>query len=671
MPDESAVDDAFRHAARATRYGGGPTPEERGAVARLASAQVDLDRATAAERIAKAEAKANADSAPRVELRPLSFDDRSANALRAATFDAMIGQDRLKRLMRRIVANVRASGRSLNHIMITGTSGTGFIGPVAPIIILTGQSDYEIDLQASALGVADFLVKQELNAATVERSIRYAISLQTARADLARSEERHRLLAENSTDLVARFALDATITYASPASCTLLGYQPEQLIGQMITDLMHPDDRAGQDERWDRVDATPEATLLEFRLRHRDGRWLWSEATVRAIRDERGVVIERQAAIRLIEDRKRLQVMLERQRDEATELLAEQSALGQISTLVAQGENPDVVFTSVAEQIAKLLGSLNGAVSRFDAATSRGTIVGGWSSCGLQLANLFYALDGVTASAAVFRTGRLARTDTGYGSSTDPIAVTLTKLGATAGIAAPITVAGNLWGALGASYGPGPIPTAAEARLERFASLVGLAISNADAWDRLERQASTDPLTGIANRRAFDERLSAEVSRAQRYERDLSLALIDLDHFKAVNDLHGHPAGDRVLVGFAQLLNAHSRAGELVARTGGEEFAWLMPETDHDAAHVAASRMREAVESTPFGDVGKVTISAGVCSNADAQTGDELLRFADQALYRAKQGGRNTSVTYTQDAPRTPHQRHPRPRTVSPEPEPR
>jgi diguanylate cyclase (GGDEF)-like protein len=231
--------------------------------------------------------------------------------------------------------------------------------------------------------------------------------------------------------------------------------------------------------------------------------------------------------------------------------------------------------------------------------------------------------------------------------------VTLTKLGASAGIAAPITVAGNPWGALGASYGPGPIPTGAEARLERFASLVGLAISNADAWDRLERQASTDPLTGIANRRTFDERFSAEVARAQRYHRDLSLALIDLDRFKAVNDLHGHPAGDRVLVGFAQLLNAHSREGELVARIGGEEFAWLMPETDHDAAHVAASRLREAVQSTPFGDVGKVTISAGVCSNIQPQTAEELLRFADQALYSAKQRGRNMSVICAPDAPRT------------------
>ena len=80
--------------------------------------------------------------------------------------------------------------------------------------------------------------------------------------------------------------------------------------------------------------------------------------------------------------------------------------------------------------------------------------------------------------------------------------------------------------------------------------------------------------------------------------------LIDLDHFKAVNDQHGHPAGDRVLVLFAQLLSAHSREGEIVARIGGEEFAWLMPETDQHGAYAAAERVRNAIESAPLGDVG-------------------------------------------------------------------
>jgi diguanylate cyclase (GGDEF)-like protein len=329
---------------------------------------------------------------------------------------------------------------------------------------------------------------------------------------------------------------------------------------------------------------------------------------------------------------------------------AEEAALGQIATLVARGETPDVVFTSVAEQIAKLFDSVTGAVSRFDAATNRGTIVGGWSHDGQGLDNMVYALDGVSASAEVFRTGRPARTEAGYASSTDPIAESMTKLGGGDGVAAPIIVAGNLWGALGAAYAQGLVPVGAELRLERFTSLVGLAISNADARDRLERQASTDPLTGIANRRTFTEHLGDEVARAHRYGRQLSLAIIDLDRFKAVNDSHGHQAGDRVLAEFAQLLGAHSRDGDLVARIGGEEFAWLMPETDQQDAYVAASRVREAIESRPFADVGKVTISVGVCSTENVRDADTLVRNADRALYWAKDSGRNMTFIYTDAA---------------------
>jgi diguanylate cyclase (GGDEF)-like protein len=328
---------------------------------------------------------------------------------------------------------------------------------------------------------------------------------------------------------------------------------------------------------------------------------------------------------------------------------AEQAALGQIATLVAQGETPDVVFTSVAEQIATLLDSSTGAVSRYDEANNHGIVLGGWSRDGLDLANEVYALDGVTASAEVFRTGRPARTEAGYSGSTDPITATMNRIGGSDGVAAPITVDGKLWGALGAAYGDGPIPAGAEQRLERFASLVALAVSNADARDKLSRQASTDPLTGIANRRTFHERLSAEIARAHRYGRPLSLVLIDLDHFKAINDQHGHPAGDRVLVLFAQLLSAYSREGELVARIGGEEFAWLMPETDQHGAYAAAERVRTASESTPLGDVGTVTLSAGVGSSENTGDADALVRDTDRALYWAKHGGRNMTVIYTHE----------------------
>ena len=126
--------------------------------------------------------------------------------------------------------------------------------------------------------------------------------------------------------------------------------------------------------------------------------------------------------------------------------------------------------------------------------------------------------------------------------------------------------------------------------------------------------------------------------------------LLDIDHFKAVNDLRGHQAGDRVLVLFAQLLSAHSRDGELVARIGGEEFAWLMPETDQRGAYIAAERVRSAIETMTFEDGGQVTVSAGVCSTENAPDADSLVRDADRALYWAKDSGRNMTFLYTDEA---------------------
>ncbi|MDQ6607345.1 MAG: diguanylate cyclase [Actinomycetota bacterium] len=329
---------------------------------------------------------------------------------------------------------------------------------------------------------------------------------------------------------------------------------------------------------------------------------------------------------------------------------AEEAAVGQIATLVAQAATPDAVFTSVAEQVVRLFDARTGAVSRFDAATNRGIVLGGWTRDDQELVGAAYALDGVTASALVFRTGRGARKDAGYDSATDPISDLMVGLGGKDGVAAPIVVAGQLWGALGAAYGEHQIPVGVEQRLERFASLVGLAISNADAWERLAREASTDSLTGIPNRRAFHERLGTEAARARRYQHTLGLVLMDLDHFKAVNDRHGHQAGDRVLVAFAQLLSAHTRDGEMVARIGGEEFALLLPETDGHGAFAAADRIRRAIERTPAEPGLAVTVSAGVCSSENAHDVDTLVRNADRALYRAKESGRNATFLYTDEA---------------------
>jgi len=156
-----------------------------------------------------------------------------------------------------------------------------------------------------------------------------------------------------------------------------------------------------------------------------------------------------------------------------------------------------------------------------------------------------------------------------------------------------------------------------------------------------------DGLTGVHNRRYLDHRLDVELERFRRYGRPLSVLLLDVDHFKAVNDRHGHTVGDVVLKGVAAALVARVRKSDLVARYGGEEFCCLLPETPREGALREAERLREAVAAVRHaGAEGElsVTVSIGVAEAATGDAAEVLLRRADAGLYEAKRTGRNRVV---------------------------
>jgi diguanylate cyclase (GGDEF)-like protein/hemerythrin-like metal-binding protein len=161
----------------------------------------------------------------------------------------------------------------------------------------------------------------------------------------------------------------------------------------------------------------------------------------------------------------------------------------------------------------------------------------------------------------------------------------------------------------------------------------------------LQELASTDGLTKAWNRRRFEEALEGETHRAVRFGHPLSLAVVDIDHFKSVNDNFGHPVGDRVLAEFVDCLREGMRKSDSVTRWGGEEFIILMPNTPLQAAQRSAERLRERVEQHQFRGVGALTASIGVAQFAPAETTSEWLRRADDALYRAKKRGRNLVET--------------------------
>ena len=179
-------------------------------------------------------------------------------------------------------------------------------------------------------------------------------------------------------------------------------------------------------------------------------------------------------------------------------------------------------------------------------------------------------------------------------------------------------------------------------------SQAAVALDNARLHRLVERQAVTDGLTELANRRQFEQALAAEINRAERFGGMLALVLADLDNFKQVNDRYGHQAGDEVLRRFADVLRETVRDVDVPARYGGEEFAVLLPQTDMEGAERLAERLRQAVAERPMttrpGALVACTASFGVASFPESSTPAALFAAADEALYRAKAAGKNRVV---------------------------
>ena len=192
----------------------------------------------------------------------------------------------------------------------------------------------------------------------------------------------------------------------------------------------------------------------------------------------------------------------------------------------------------------------------------------------------------------------------------------------------------------------------ARTALIRERRLVDVAAKLRETGVELERLATVDPLIGVLNRRAFFERLEAEVRRATRYGHHLTALMIDLDHFKDLNDRYGHATGDRVLAETGRCIVEQLRSSDVVGRYGGEELAVFLPETSPGDGLVVAEKLRSAIEGLAIEPDGtkarstarvRTTISIGVASMPDVSIADEqdLIRMADEALYTAKREGRN------------------------------
>lgn len=211
----------------------------------------------------------------------------------------------------------------------------------------------------------------------------------------------------------------------------------------------------------------------------------------------------------------------------------------------------------------------------------------------------------------------------------------------------PLTAEAGMVGALAIEYGERSARVARRAveMLERFASHGALSLRNAILVNQMEELATVDGLTGVANRRSFDQVIAQEIARAGRLRKPVSLIIGDIDHFKMLNDTHGHLAGDDVLTQVAQVFQEGVREVDTVARYGGEEFAIVLPQCGPDEAGVRADALRKDVQRQLRKH--NLTVSFGIATYPDhASSVDRLVTAADRALYRSKMDGRNRATIF-------------------------
>lgn len=454
-------------------------------------------------------------------------------------------------------------------------------------------------------------------------------------ATLQENERRFRALVQNSTDLIVVLDKDGIVTYASASAQHIVGYTPEELVGRHGFAHIHPDDLPTAKATLSALIQKPRRIQkMEMRFKHKDGTWRILQATGRNLLDHpavSGIVTNS----RDITDRKEMERALRRRAEEA-------ETLREAGAAVAATLHQEKALARILEQVERVVPYDTASVmllrdDYLEIVDGRG-FPDAEAVIGLQFP---VAGDNpVRIVVETCRPYRLPNAPAEYEIFNRP---PHTHIRSWLGV--PLITSDELIGMLTLDSTEYDFFTAEHVRLaSAFANQVAIAIENAQLYARMQELARTDGLTGIYNRRAFFEHGRREVERAQRVGCPLTVLMIDIDHFKHVNDTYGHAVGDEVLAEIARRCDQQLRAVDIFGRFGGEEFVVLLSEADTKEARLVAERLRTLISAPVQTDAGVVSVTAsmGIApldeTNADL---DMLLHHADLALYRAKEAGRD------------------------------
>ncbi|WP_051075140.1 diguanylate cyclase [Thioalkalivibrio sp. ARh3] len=474
---------------------------------------------------------------------------------------------------------------------------------------------------------------------------------------LRASEAQYRQLVENIGDIIYTLTPDGILSYVSPQWTRVLGYAARDVTGTPIIDYVHRDDRGECGRFLQRtIRSENDGQEIEYRIRHHNGEWRWHVSSGAPIRDSNGRITGYVGVARDITDRRRMHdelqyqarfnAMLARLSSDfvtaSTDLMDQRldAALADIGRffesdrcylfeLSPDGEHMDNTHEWCAPGVFSVMNQLR----HVDLVK-----LPWWRTRMLEVFEhrtpvMIASVDDLPEEAAIER--ELFR-----------------RQGIRTLICVPILTGQQVTGFLGMDM---LRPRTWREDQTELLLVLGNVISEALQRNHLEVQLRdlgiTDPLTGLYNRRYLMERLREQIEAWRRHGDNFALVILDLDHFKALNDTHGHLAGDEVLRNFSDVLRREHRAFDIVARFGGEEFIVVLTHVDHEAATIAIERLLQATreldihfegESLPF------TVSAGLAWSEECDpahlTPEVLIDLADERLYRAKEQGRDRLV---------------------------
>ncbi|MEI6450328.1 MAG: PAS domain-containing protein, partial [Actinomycetes bacterium] len=494
-----------------------------------------------------------------------------------------------------------------------------------------------------------------------------------AEDSLRESEEKHRLLIENSHDIIYTLSADGVFTFVSPAWTALLGHAVDQVVGQQLQHFVHPDDLAGCMVFLQAVIETGQRQEgVEYRVRRLDGSWRWYTSSAVPLRDEAGAVVGFEGTARDVTERRQADEALREQE----ELLARMARFTEELLEAGAGE---AAYQRILDNLIYLSKAKYGALTLLDRNTGKFTTVAvaGMKDSLQKVSRLLgFQLIGKEWNDYSIENERLKGQRVSHFASMSDLSarvvpeivskaisklvnmgeVTVTKVIVNQQMIGDFT----LIMPAGKRFENEYLVEIYSRQIDMFITriqaeeeikqrnqelahlndeLVGEAAALAEANAAITRLAATDDLTGLANRRCFYDSLEKAVSLARRHGSPLALVSLDLDGLKRVNDSAGHEAGDEALTSFAALLAALCRIEDLPGRLGGDEFSVLLPGIDRSGALGLAERVLAAVRSSPVLAQRGVTVSAGAAFWTSGALPDDLLRRADEALYAAKRGG--------------------------------